>query len=249
MNRFWKRVASTLRGVSFSFIWGLRLFSFKTFLSMGRFILFPLNAAINVTLIGFTLYELYLNPTKSNIINAAVETLTGIGIVIALIGSLLIGAQFAAIVAPILMAVSFAIRAFKSLLYDLPRHCNTTTDALPNILNFIAGALSVMVIILVPSAEIPFCEIIGVVSGITSAFAAGVLINDRVDKKKASDDTPFQIQPEQMTGSSFTVKQTASVQSGLSRRRSHRMFSEVDPTGVTNTESNPLTPAMSKFAI
>ena len=197
MNRLWKRVATALRGISFSSIWLFRIINLQTFLTIGRFILYSVNIAITLFIIGFTLYELYLNPSVGNIINAAVETLTGSGIVIALIGSLIIGAAFAAIIAPILLLICFSLRAAKSIFYDLQKHCQTTKELIPNILNFIAGVLSVAVISLVLIAEMPIFGILGIISGLISVAAACLLMIEQFDKKKPMTTTLASLQSTQ----------------------------------------------------
>lgn len=182
INRFPKRIASALRGVTFAIIWDLRTINIDFFFKIGRFIFPPLNAAINIFLIIFTLYELYKNPSKSNLINAIFETITGACIVAGLIGSLILGGPFEILIAPILLITCFSLRAFKSL-YDLKNHNNTFDEKLPNILNFASGIIGVCLIVLICFTGMPSFGILGVLAGILSAIAAILLV---IEHKKAS---------------------------------------------------------------
>lgn len=183
VNRFPKRIASALRGITFAIIWALRIININFFLQIGRFIFPPLNAAVNIFMIIFTLYELYKKPSKENLINTIFETITGACIVVGLIGSLIIGGPFEILAVPILLITCFSLRAFKSI-YDINRHNNTFNEKLPNILNLASGIISAVFIALICFAGIPGFGILGILAGILSATAAILLIIEQKNKPK-----------------------------------------------------------------
>lgn len=181
INRFQKRVASTLRGITFALIWEVSMINIAFFLKIGRFILLPLNAAINVFLILFTLYELYKKRSKENLINAVFEAITGACIIVGCIGSLIIGGPFEILIVPIVLITCFSLRSFKSI-YDLNRHHNTFNEQLPNILNISSGMMSVALIVLISFAGLPVFGILGVFAGLLSATAAILLLMEQRNK-------------------------------------------------------------------